>query len=97
MRVLGLHTIINDLPDAHYATMKYLMCHLDKIQQNQEYNKMTTANLSTIFGLTLLGGEQKSISSVEENQRLADTHWHVKVVQTILENYRLIFEADEES
>lgn len=30
MRVLGLHTIINDLPDAHYATLKYIMCHLDK-------------------------------------------------------------------
>lgn len=30
LRVLGLHTIINDLPDAHYATLKYLMCHLDK-------------------------------------------------------------------
>lgn len=30
MRVLGLHTIINDLPDAHYATLKYIMRHLDK-------------------------------------------------------------------
>lgn len=69
------------------------------MQQNQEFNKMTTANLSTIFGMTLLGGEHKSISSIssiEDNQRLVDTHWHVKVVQTILENYRLIFEPDEE-
>lgn len=68
-----------------------------RVQQNQEFNKMNTANLSTIFGMTLLGGEQKSITSIEDNQRLADTHWHVKVVQTILENYRLIFEPDEES
>ncbi|CEP08630.1 hypothetical protein [Parasitella parasitica] len=99
MRVLGLHTIINDLPDAHYATLKYIMCHLDKVQQQQEFNKMTTANLSTIFGMTLMGGDQSnqsSVSSQQENQRLADTHWHVKVVQTILENYRLIFEPDEE-
>lgn len=58
---------------------------------------MTTANLSTIFGMTLLGGDQnKSITSVEDSQRLADTPWHVKVIQTILENYRLIFEPDEE-
>ncbi|OBZ83191.1 Beta-chimaerin [Choanephora cucurbitarum] len=105
MRVLGLHTIINDLPDAHYATLKYLMCHLDKVQKYQEFNKMTTGNLSTIFGITLMGGEtssnQSSISSQEqclqqEEQRLADTHWHVRVVKTILENYRLIFEPDEE-
>ncbi|KAI8646362.1 Rho GTPase activation protein [Parasitella parasitica] len=99
MRVLGLHTIINDLPDAHYATLKYIMCHLDKVQQLQEFNKMTTANLSTIFSMTLMGGDQSNqstASSQQENQRLADTHWHVKVVQTILENYRLIFEPDEE-
>ncbi|KAI8981776.1 Rho GTPase activation protein [Mycotypha africana] len=100
MRVLGLHTIINDLPDAHYATLKHIMCHLDRVQQNQEYNKMTIANLSTIFGLTLMGGDggsnQSSISSHQENIRLADTQWHVKIVQTIIENYRLIFEPDEE-
>jgi hypothetical protein len=60
---------------------------------------MNTINLSTIFGMTLLGGDQSnqsSISSQQDNQRLADTHWQVKVVQTILENYRLIFEPDEE-
>lgn len=58
---------------------------------------MTSANLSTIFGMTLMGGDtNKSISSIEDNQRLADTHWHVKVIQTILENYRLIFEPEEE-
>ncbi|RCH80413.1 hypothetical protein CU098_003343, partial [Rhizopus stolonifer] len=105
MRVLGLHTIINDLPDAHYATLKYIMCHLEKVQKNQEFNKMTTSNLSTIFGITLMGGEsnsnQSSINSQEqyqqqEEQRLADTHWHVRVVKTILENYCLIFEPDEE-
>ncbi|KAI7895986.1 Rho GTPase activation protein [Mucor mucedo] len=97
MRVLGLHTIINDLPDAHYATLKYIMRHLDKVQQNQDFNKMTSVNLSTIFGITLLGGDNKvSISSAEDNQRLTDTHWHARVIQTILENYRLIFEPDEE-
>lgn len=70
------------------------------MQQNQEFNKMSTANLSTIFGITLMGGEQSNqstISSIEqENQRFADTHWQVKVVQTIIENYRLIFEPEDE-
>ncbi|KAI7899699.1 Rho GTPase activation protein [Cokeromyces recurvatus] len=99
MRVLGLHTIINDLPDANYATLKYIMRHLYLIQQNQEYNKMTVANLSTIFAMTLMGGEQspnRSSSSLQESQNFSDTQWQVKVIQTILENYRLIFEPDEE-
>ncbi|KAI9489451.1 Rho GTPase activation protein [Zychaea mexicana] len=98
MRVLGLHTVINDLPDAHYATLKYLMGHLDKVQQLQRYNKMGSANLATIFGLTLMGNESgvtgASIDS-QDSERLAETQWQVRVVQTILDNYRLIFEPDE--
>lgn len=98
MRVLGLHTIINDLPDAHYATLKHLMCHLDKVQQHQRYNKMGSSNLATIFGLTLMGNESSGMSSTldsQDSERLAETQWQVKVVQTILDNYSLIFEPDE--
>ncbi|KAG0169217.1 hypothetical protein DFQ30_003852 [Apophysomyces sp. BC1015] len=100
MRVLGLHTVINDLPDANYASLKYFMCHLDKVQQNQRYNKMGAANLATIFGLTLMGNDGDSQFnlaglSAQDAQRLVDTQWQVRVVQTILENYRLIFEPDE--
>ncbi|KAI9319011.1 Rho GTPase activation protein [Dichotomocladium elegans] len=98
MRVLGLHTIINDLPDAHYATLKYLMCHLNKVQQRQRYNKMGASNLATIFGLTLMGNEAGLLNTTIESQdseRLAETQWQVKVVQTILENYDLIFEPEE--
>lgn len=29
-RLIALHTAINELSDAHYATLKYLMCHLYK-------------------------------------------------------------------
>ena len=61
---------------------------------------MGTANLATIFGLTLMGNESGvtgngSIDS-QDNERLAETQWQVKVVQTILDNYRLIFEPDEQ-
>lgn len=79
MRVLGLHTIINDLPDAHYATLKYVMRHLDTVRQNQAQNKMNSINLATILGMSLMGGDEN----------------HIKIVQTVLENYSLIFEPDE--
>ncbi|KAI7862863.1 Rho GTPase activation protein [Spinellus fusiger] len=101
MRVLGLHTVINDLPDAHYATLKYLMSHLDKVQQNQRYNKMGVSNLATIFGLTLMGNDGDGINlaatgaTPQDTQRLAETQWQVRVVQTILEHYHLIFEPDD--
>ncbi|ORZ22484.1 Rho GTPase activation protein [Absidia repens] len=101
MRVLGLHTVINDLPDAHYATLKFLMCHLDKVQKHQRYNKMGASNLATIFGMTLMGNEPGGgVSSTiqpmvnQDNQRFTETQWQVKVVQTILENYAMIFETE---
>ncbi|CAO3690239.1 unnamed protein product [Umbelopsis ramanniana] len=99
MRVLGLHSIINDLPDANYATLKFLMNHLDRVQQSQRHNKMGISNLATIFGLTLMGNDTPSTAPVNiqaESQKLAETQWQVRVVQTILENYRVIFEPDEE-
>ncbi|ORZ25900.1 Rho GTPase activation protein [Absidia repens] len=95
MRILGLHTVINDLPDAHYATLKYLMGHLNKIRQYEQYNKMGSSNLATIFGMTLMGDSSTGCLNSSNQHRLADTHLHVRVVQTILDHYRLIFEQDE--
>jgi hypothetical protein len=92
-RVIGLHTIINRLPDAHYATLKYLMCHLYKVQAYQRLNKMGAANLATIFGLTLMSSEAGSLSQMD-NQRIVESQLQAKVVQTILENYTEIFEDD---
>lgn len=63
-RLIALHTAINELSDAHYATLKYLMCHLYKIQLNQKFNKMGAANLATIFGLTLMSNEAGDRKSV---------------------------------
>lgn len=60
---------------------------------------MGISNLATIFGLTLMGNETPSTAPVNiqaESQKLAETQWQVRVVQTILENYRVIFEPDEE-
>ncbi|KAF1804244.1 Rho GTPase activation protein [Mucor lusitanicus] len=95
-RVIGLHTVINDLSDAHYATLKYLMCHLHKVQSYQRFNKMGAANLATIFGLTLMSSESGSQSQmvVHDNQRIAESQLQAKVVQTILENYSEIFEEE---
>lgn len=60
---------------------------------------MGIANLATIFGLTLMGNDTGATSNSidsQDSERLAETQWQVKVVQTILENYRLIFEPDEQ-
>ncbi|CEG72606.1 hypothetical protein RMATCC62417_08137 [Rhizopus microsporus] len=88
-RLIALHTAINELSDAHYATLKYLMCHLYKVQSYQRFNKMGAANLATIFGLTLMSSDAGSQTQIAESQLQA------KVVQSILENYKEIFEDEE--
>jgi Rho GTPase-activating protein RGD1 len=70
-----------------------------RVQQSQRHNKMGISNLATIFGLTLMGNDTPSAAPINiqaESQKLAETQWQVRVVQTILENYRVIFEPDDE-
>jgi Rho GTPase-activating protein RGD1 len=50
-----LHERVNDLPDANYSTLKYLMGHLSKVVEYQQDNAMTTFNIAVIFGPTLFG------------------------------------------
>ncbi|KAL0095102.1 Rho GTPase activation protein [Phycomyces blakesleeanus] len=95
-RVLAFHTLINELSDAHYSTLKHLMCHLNKIQANEEHNRMGISNLATIFGLTLMGNDtddpRQGSPTEQDNRRLAEMQYNVCVVHTILEYYDLIFE-----
>lgn len=50
---------------------------------------MGAANLATIFGLTLMSSDSGSQTQIAESQLQA------KVVQSILENYKEIFEDEE--
>lgn len=54
LRHIRLHERVNELPDPNYATLKYLMGHLDKIRRNEAINSMGVSNLAVIFGPTLL-------------------------------------------
>lgn len=55
LRHIRLHERVNDLPDANYSTLKYLMGHLYKVVEHQKENAMTTHNIAVIFGPTLFG------------------------------------------
>ncbi|KAI8997877.1 Rho GTPase activation protein [Pilobolus umbonatus] len=95
-RVLGLHTVINELSDAHYATLKYLMGHLFRVQTCQRFNKMGASNLAIIFGLTLMSNDSSAQINMNahDNHRIAESQLQAKVIQTILENYTVIFEDE---
>jgi len=54
LRQIRLHERVNELPDANYATLKYLMAHLDRVRQEESVNQMSASNLAIVFGPTLL-------------------------------------------
>ncbi|GAA5912316.1 uncharacterized protein JCM6883_003323 [Sporobolomyces salmoneus] len=54
LRHIRLHERVNELPDPNYATLKYLMGHLDKVAQQESSNQMSVSNLAIVFGPNLL-------------------------------------------
>ncbi|CAG7851569.1 SubName: Full=Uncharacterized protein {ECO:0000313/EMBL:KIM22841.1} [Serendipita indica DSM 11827] len=62
LRHIRIHERVNDLPDANYSTLKYLMGHLSKVVENQAVNSMSVHNLAVIFGPTLFGSPGISAS-----------------------------------
>ncbi|EPQ56726.1 RhoGAP-domain-containing protein [Gloeophyllum trabeum ATCC 11539] len=88
LRHIRLHERVNDLPDANYATLKYLMGHLHRIVEYETVNQMSVSNLAIVFGPTLFGQNASG--------QMADASWQNKAIETILEHYADIFvdEAD---
>ncbi|KAL3472651.1 hypothetical protein BJX99DRAFT_211608 [Aspergillus californicus] len=82
----SLHAIINNLPDAHYATLRALTLHLNKVQEHYTQNRMNAGNIAICFGPTLM--------SANSGGNIADAGWQVRVIETILNNTFQIFDDD---
>ncbi|KAJ9286303.1 hypothetical protein DTO021C3_6196 [Paecilomyces variotii] len=82
----SLHAIINNLPDPHYATLRALILHLNKVQEHYATNRMNAGNLAICFGPTLLGANSGG--------NIADAGWQARVIETILLNTFQIFDDD---
>lgn len=84
----SLHALVNNLPDAHYATLRALILHLNKIQEHYTQNRMNAGNIAICFGPTLMG------ASSGGGGNIADAGWQVRVIETILVNTFQIFDDD---
>ncbi|CAK7564204.1 MAG: Rho GTPase-activating protein [Sporothrix epigloea] len=81
----SLHAVINDLPDPNYATLRALILHLNRVVENAPVTRMTAQNLAIVFGPTLMGAG----TGDPEKAR-----WHVRVIDTIIQNTYQIFDED---
>ncbi|KAF9349146.1 hypothetical protein BGX34_002013 [Mortierella sp. NVP85] len=93
VQLMTLHEVTNQLPDPNYATLKFLMCHLHRVQENRAVNMMGPSNLGLIFGPTLTSTSGSGGDAVND---LADMGMQCKVVETLLSNYVAIFDFDED-
>ncbi|SCV74859.1 BQ2448_7888 [Microbotryum intermedium] len=87
LRHIRLHERVNELPDPNYATLKFLMGHLDKVRQHEASNQMGCSNIAIVFGPNLLGAPPNEGGG----SALADMSWQCKCVETILQHYVEIF------
>ncbi|KAB8258159.1 hypothetical protein BDV32DRAFT_126191 [Aspergillus pseudonomiae] len=82
----SLHALVNNLPDAHYATLRALTLHLHKVQEHYTQNRMNAGNIAICFGPTLMGANSGG--------NVADAGWQVRVIETVLLNTFQIFDDD---
>ncbi|VCU39027.1 Bgt-2402-2 [Blumeria graminis f. sp. tritici] len=56
----SLHAIINNLPEPNYATLRAVILHLNRVQENSTVNRMNISNLAIVFGPSLMGANTGS-------------------------------------
>jgi len=95
LRHIRLHERVNDLPDANYATLKYFLGHLHRINQHASENSMSVQNLAIVFGPTLFGQIKPNPANGAEGGMADATHQNM-AIETILQHYTDIFVDEAE-
>ncbi|KDR67998.1 hypothetical protein GALMADRAFT_257554 [Galerina marginata CBS 339.88] len=93
LRHIRLHERVNELPDPNYATLKYFLGHLHRINQHSAENSMSMQNLAIVFGPTLFG-QQASING--QGGVMVDQSFQNTAIEMILNHYTDIFIDESE-
>ncbi|KAG5352126.1 hypothetical protein C0989_003594 [Termitomyces sp. Mn162] len=96
LRHIRLHERVNELPDPNYATLKYFLGHLHRINQHATINSMSMQNLAIVFGPTLFGISPTSAHPGQANGGMVDAALQNLAIETILNHYSDIFEDESE-
>ncbi|KAF8216480.1 RhoGAP-domain-containing protein [Mycena galopus ATCC 62051] len=91
LRHIRLHERVNDLPDANYATLKYFLGHLHRINEHATENSMSVQNLAIVFGPTLFGQMKPNPTNGSTDGGMADATHQNMAIETILQHYTDIF------
>ncbi|KAG6886103.1 hypothetical protein C0993_002622 [Termitomyces sp. T159_Od127] len=98
LRHIRLHERVNELPDPNYATLKYFLGHLHRINQHATVNSMSMQNLAIVFGPTLFGISPTSAHPGQANGgSMVDATLQNLAIETILNHYNDIFVDETEA
>ncbi|KAJ7993105.1 hypothetical protein DPEC_G00268970 [Dallia pectoralis] len=90
-----LRELLNELPKANIATLRYIIRHLRRIAELEQENKMSPSNLGIVFGPSLMRprptGATVSLSS------LVDYPHQARIIETLVIFYTPIFQSKSSS
>ncbi|TPX67909.1 hypothetical protein SpCBS45565_g03438 [Spizellomyces sp. 'palustris'] len=87
LRLINIHELVNQLHDANYATLQALSGHLWRVSLNESQNRMTAANLSIVWGPTVLDSPDPSPDPMEIKLQ-------TRILEIVIANYEHIFDTD---
>ncbi|XP_060900705.1 rho GTPase-activating protein 21 isoform X1 [Labrus mixtus] len=92
-RLKELKRLIQELPDHHFETLKFLCAHLKKVSENCEKNKMEPRNLAIVFGPTLVRTSEDNMANMVNH--MPD---QCKIVENLIQQFDWFFtdECDED-
>eukprot|EP01130_Rhizamoeba_saxonica_P016091 TRINITY_DN7363_c0_g1_i1.p1 TRINITY_DN7363_c0_g1~~TRINITY_DN7363_c0_g1_i1.p1 ORF type:complete len:302 (-),score=57.99 TRINITY_DN7363_c0_g1_i1:175-1080(-) len=84
--------LIKKLPEVNFTVIKFLLGFLRRVSQMSDINKMTKANLATVFGPNLLRQETSNLGTIMQHTPLVNS-----MTELLIENYQDILELQRSS
>jgi len=90
-RLGAIKRLVDDLPEPHYSTLRYLIGHLSRVAAQSAVNKMEARNLAIVFGPTLIRpGDDSTVTMV------TDMSHQCRIVETLIDKVDYFFPSTSE-
>lgn len=90
-RLNAIKRLVDELPEAHYCTLRFLVGHLARVAAKSYANKMEARNLAIVFGPTLIRpGDDSTMTMVN------DMAHQCRIVETLIDKIDFFFPSDDQ-
>ena len=89
-RLRGLKGLVHELPEHNFETLKFVCCHLKRVMERSDANKMELRNLAIVFGPTLVRTSDDNMLSM-----VTDMAQQCRIIESILSNCDWFFSSED--